>query len=384
MLIKRFSFLLMIFTFCNVTNLDAQKVKTKTLSFEYLHLPSIVLPEGFKTYSVSYSGKNYTKEHLKPFKAGLRMENYKRVHDEGDIRIDNRVSFSLPVWFEIKVVTDTVWHKESVSLKNEGAAKSNDVKKLSEDDSAKAKTPQKKTQKRVKEINWKVTGKLTQTLKYQVYYLSDSLTKVDAYGSSLQKATTFVQSYDKKKYKTDKDAREAWKEEASYKELPMLPGFIKAQTAEQNKFLKKSFGTYPVKGKIAFYHIKKPKDANEEKLNDGVTVIEKVLLEMKGTKPIDELALITDDAIQHWMEAKEYFSIYDKKQKKAHGACLHNIAAAYYALDEFDLAIEYLEECEKLDFRKRPLKPKMPAVITAKELVKKNKKTGRHFEVNRY
>ena len=131
----------------------------------------------------------------------------------------------------------------------------------------------------------------------------------------------------------------------------------------------------------AFFHQLSKKSDEAASFNTTLTQVRRAFAKMKADQPIDKIKKDVKPAIERWQTIKEGFSIGSRKGRRGRQACLHNIAATYFWLEEFDEATKYINEAYELSLEKEVRLENLNYLIEqSKKSMRLNKVTTRHFK----
>lgn len=130
-----------------------------------------------------------------------------------------------------------------------------------------------------------------------------------------------------------------------------------------------------------FFHMLSKKSDNASQFNSALSIVRSAFGKMKADQPLDEVKKNVLPAIEIWNKLKDGYTIDSKKGKRGRFACLHNIAATYFWLEEFDEAKKYINEADQLNILNEVRLENLNYLIEeAKKSMRKNRVTTRHFK----
>ena len=152
----------------------------------------------------------------------------------------------------------------------------------------------------------------------------------------------------------------------------------------------KSFGNqvknnydFQRKKEKTFFHSLSKKSTSASTFNNALTQVRRAFAKMRFNQPVDEIKTSVKPSIETWQKLKEGFDADSKKGQRGKQACLHNIAATYFWLEEFDETNKYLNEAFQLKLAKTVHLENLKYLMEqTKKSMRLNKVTTRHFKRN--
>ena len=327
------------------TNLHAQKAKNKGWYTQELHYPEIKLPKEYKNYQININPNNDNVRLI--INKEQKSSTFKNPNISNSIHnLINLIGFSKSENpdFILEFTDLGIKHILSVKEKRQGYGKNK----------GKAYTGVAEIMSSIKLVVKDIEGTV---LFEKVFTQKHESESAGVYNNATIKSKEIALSQIKKQYNANAiDYRYS-------KNISIAKDVIR----EISESLKSMFSSYYESKRINLFLIKK-----EEKFGiNNNKQIEK-LIANKGKQLKDFKNLAEESLILFKNELKKINNKTDKKQKKIYWSLLSNISGVYYALGNYDKAIEYAKKRENIDYNKK-WKYNLEISQERKEIVEKNK-----------
>ncbi len=335
---------------CFSLQLSAQKVKNERFNVSYTQLPTQPLDNEFTTYRVNVYGSGYINGHSifesgKLTRQGLQnsinLGGFKKVDGNAHVRVQVSVGSARTVKNEIS-------------------------KKVTENKSK--------------------DGKVTKTTSYFMeyhYYIPVNYKVFDYHGNMIYEAqVSNQQNLEKIKgssFNSSSKAYEDWKKRRMNTLNNSAVSYIKNAINSVSGGLNHRYG-YPQKSEREELKVIKKHDTEDDFIKAYETAnaaFEKV----KANEPLETLATDLQPAIDFWMTYDKYPAD-DRKLKKVRYACLYNLTAAYYWMDDLANAEKYAKECLEIDYKEGGVNRFVDRIEKLKKSFEVNEVDSRHFFID--
>ena len=330
-------------------NITAQNAKNKGLYVQELHYPEIILPTEFKTYKFITNVNNET---IKRF---INTEQTETTFKNPDITGDLNRQIKLP-GYEVSETPDFILEFTDLGVKHFLSVKE---KKGRGSNAQNTYTGIVEVSSTIKLVVKDTKGNILLDKLYTDKYKTES---ASVFKNFSIKSSAIALSQIKKQYNANI-------KEYRYDKNTSAVSTVVSRIATD---LKTKFSSYYESQRVNLFLIKKEEkygmdtNAQVEKLiafstnkyNDDYTKNLNALAKESLAKFESELLKITDKT--------------DKKQKKMYWSLLSNISGVYYALGNFDKAIEYAKLRQEIDYNKK-WRFNLEIAEKRKAIVEKNK-----------
>lgn len=334
-------------------SLNAQKIKNVNAPISYHRLPAEPMPKEYTTYSASVKGKGEALSSVGVTRKGLvdkyfKINGFKQLDKGGHFHINATLS-------EFRI----------------NSVKSNKTESSSKD----------------KEGNIKKIVQHYKTITYQmpiVFILEDANGKVwvEQLKGNPSEGLTFIFKKGPMNFNTYSEMQKAWGEKKNETYAKLRKDLVHKAFNEFSKSLKKKYGTEVVKGGALLKLPKGKKVANAEAFSANTEKAKAIFSTVKANQPIGPIREEMKPVLEFWNTQKDNFSATDKKQKKVHHACLYNLAAVNYYLDNIEVAQDFMASCKKVDFKKMGTSALEDQINRTVTLLETNEASTRYFELD--
>ena len=376
----------------------SQKIKTKYVAVEYTQLPLRPIDDTFKTYSVSVSDPfavlktgNLDPETL--VKKHLTLHGFKPLEGGSDFHINISIGQYVLLGHETKEESEKKTRKVSPTTTNSTENTSSSASKTS-GEKARVTTPTKSTTAtqpdKVSSSNKTTTKTQTETYTVTTYYKSIqyhvpiSYVILDFQGNKIKEGTLTnankILNYTYGKKSTDPHRlEEDFKKKFSTITSGMVGLSITNNVKSLGTWVKKNYDFQKINTREYFRVLSKKSDGADE-FNAAFELVKNAFEKMKYNQPIGNLKAEVKPAIDTWLKLKETYPANKKKGKRGRHACLYNIAATLFWLEEFGEAAKYAKEGIAVGNRERHLEKVLENITAVKKSMKTNRVTTRHID----
>lgn len=344
---------LFLLAFCIFLGLgiQAQKVGTKHATYYYNRLPDNPLPKEFTTYSASFR----TDQDLGDY--GLTANKLIEEH----FKLRGFTKLPRGGHFHINV---NIGKYRSISVKND----------------------KHETTTKDKEGNEK---KVVQYSKTIVYRMPIRLTVEDMSGNVLMEelegspsdGITYVFRKGIQNYNSLSEMNKAWGN--GVKVMTKVKKELIVNTLKAfSTTLKNAYATQNNKSFVTLMLAKGKKLANADEFEKQTLKAKEIIESIKANESIESQKEAMEPVLAFFETQKDNFSVSDKKEVKVHFACMFNIAAINYALENFVKANEYADEAVYLDVKKMNANNLSSTITKAMEKLERLGMTTRHFPID--
>ena len=381
---------------CLSQNIFSQKIKTKYVNVEYTRLPDQPLDANFKTYSVSVTDPfavlqtgNLDAENL--VKKHLTLTGFKPLPAGSDFHINISIGQYVLLGHEIKEESEKKTRKvkqpETTSTESSTTSTTSKEKARVTTPSSKSNTTETPTKSTTTNTNQKdsyETYYVTTYYKNIQYHLPISYVIIDYQGNKIKEGT-LVGTSKKLNYSYGKKSTDAHRLEEDFKKnfaritSGMVGLTITNNVKSLGSWVKKNYDFQKINEKEYFRVLSKKSDGATE-FNAAYELVNNTFAKMKYNKPIDQLKTEVKPAIDTWLKLKETYPANKKKGRRGRHACLYNIAATLYWMEEFNEATKYAKEGIAVGNRERHFEKIIENITATKKSMRTNRAKSRHFD----
>lgn len=325
----------------------AQKIKDQRFNTQYIQLPSSPLDPSFTTYKVTIAGPTSAVEDLGSTEAkvakGMNLDGFKRV-DDG------------PAHFTIALRIG--------SFRVEGRK-----------DNKRTEKRKGKDDKTYTVHHYSRSISYSQPFSYRIYDYTGKVLE-----EKILKSRTDIGKWKSREYTKYSDLSKYMADNYSSIVYEIQKNFLTGRLNDAKKRIRFKYDFQKKTNGVDKLYVLGKKADQAEGFVEAYETVKTAFAKMKATEPLGSLKEEVTSALTFWKNARDQYSPTNKKEKKAHYACLYNLAKVYYWLDDVKAATAATEAMQAMDYKDGQADRFMKDIKTLKRLLEVNGLSSRHLD----